>query len=212
MPRVTRRLFLARHGEPLHRDVFYGHHDMPLSPRGHEQAKAQARWFANVALDEIWTSDLTRARVGAQAVLATSPATLRVTAALREMHLGVVEGVPHREAAVRWPALANLAYDDMLDQRFEGGGQSVRELDAQVQQFVVPALRACERPEGFSLLIYAHNTVVRLLLAHAAQIAPAGYVKFVPDVGSISCITWDAPLANALWTRARIAWSNRVPS
>jgi broad specificity phosphatase PhoE len=57
-------LVLVRHGETVwHAENRYaGRSDVPLTPRGQEQAGALARWATGAGLDAVLTSPLCRAR------------------------------------------------------------------------------------------------------------------------------------------------------
>ena len=92
---------------------------------------------------------------------------------LREMSLGALEGMPHAEAMQRYPQWAGRSYLDMLDARMPQGGESVRDLSVRV-------LESIERVAGAHagvvegrwppVVIYAHNTVARVLLGIAAAL------------------------------------------
>ncbi|MCB9568762.1 MAG: histidine phosphatase family protein [Myxococcales bacterium] len=211
---MTHRLYLLRHGEPARRDIFYGHHDIHLSERGLAQAQAQAAALAPLEIAALHASDLTRARVGGEAVAARGAdrPPLRCVPALREMHLGVLEEQPFAAALATYPEHARLRYEDMLDVRLPGGGESVRD----VADRVIPWIRGLvrEHPDGGrprNLVLVTHNTVIRILLAFAAGLGAAGYTRFAPALGSISRIDVD-PGADDIFAGATIALANWRPS
>lgn len=215
------RIYLARHGEPDPSDIFYGHADVPLSPRGRDQAAALARALAGVPLAAIYSSDLERTIAGAALIAAEGPHRPAPVAlpALREMHLGVLERLSFRDARARVPELARLGYDDLLDHRMPGGGESVRDLAARVLPCVAGliARHACAPGAGRqssppAIAIVAHNTVNRVLLACAAGLGPAGYTRFEQALGSLSRI--DVRHGWSLedpWARTRIGLANGSP-
>ncbi len=215
------RLYVLRHGEPERRDLFYGHHDLGLSPRGLAQARAQAERLGRVPLVAIYTSDLERARVGASLVAEQTGAPIHVDPALREMSLGALEGVPHAEALERYPEWATRSYMDMLDTRMPGGGESVRDLSERVLTCTERLVRAhagpAERDRWPVALIYAHNTVARVLLAQAAGAGPAGYTRFMQRYGAINRLELPLDAGNRdqapaiRWERASIGYCNRDP-
>lgn len=212
-------LYLVRHGEPVAADLFYGHADVPLSERGRGQAEAAARALAGVALAGIYCSDLSRAVVGAELIAShgedrPTPVALR---ALREMHLGVLEQVSFGDARARVPELAGRSYDDMLDYRMPGGGESVRDVADRVLPCVTELLARHARPRGETgrppaIAIVAHNTVNRVILACAAGLGPGGYVRFEQALGAISRVDlrgdWSA---DDLWRATRIGLANWSP-
>lgn len=216
------RLYLLRHGEPARRDVFYGHYDIELSERGLEQAEAQADRLADIPFVAIYSSDLSRARQGAQLIAQRRGLSLQIEPALREMSLGALEGMPHAEAMERYPQWAGRSYLDMLDARMPDGGESVRDLSVRV-------LASIERVAGAHaglvdgrwppVLVYAHNTVARVLLAQAAGATVAGYTRFVQRYGAINRL--ELPVVGPSgggegdnridWSTAVIGYTNRDP-
>lgn len=210
------RLYLLRHGEPELRDGFYGHTDVELSPRGRAQAAAQARALAGETLCGIYSSDLRRTRDGA-ALLAESAGRPPPIAcpALREMHLGVLERVGFREAQERHPELAGRRYEDMLSFRMPGGGESVQDLADRVLPCIL-ALIASHLPSEHAgpatIALVAHNTVNRVLLACAAGLGPAGYMRFEQRFGAINRIDLAAPWSPGdPWATARVSLANWQP-
>lgn len=212
-------LYLVRHGEPVATDLFYGHADVPLSERGRRQAEAAARALEPVSLSAIYCSDLSRALVGAELLAAHGEArpTPIAARALREMHLGVLEQVPFADGRARVPELAGRSYDDMLDFRMPGGGESVRDLADRVLPYVADLFARHARPPADtgrppSIAVVAHNTVNRVILACAAGLGPAGYVRFEQALGAISRIDLRADwTADDPWRATRIGLANWSP-
>jgi broad specificity phosphatase PhoE len=201
--------------------MFYGHADVDLSARGVRQAAAIARVLAREPLTAIYSSDLARATVGAAQIAALGPERPApiALAELREMHLGVLERVPFREGRARAPELARIGYDDLLDHRLPGGGESVRDLAARVipcvTAIVTRHLRGPGEPRRTpppAVVVVAHNTVNRVILACAAGLGPEGYVRFEQAHGALSRI--DVPdlwCAADPWARTRIGLVNWSP-
>ncbi len=214
---IALRLYLLRHGEPELLDGFYGHEDVALSPRGRTQAAAQARALADLPLQAIYCSDLQRTGAGAALLAATAgrPAPVALPA-LREMHLGVLERVRFVDAKLRHPELTARRYEDMLDFRMPGGGESVQDVATRVLPCVAEliARHARTSPEGQppAIALVAHNTVNRILLACATGLGPTGYFRFDQSLGAINRVDLLAPWSNdAPWATARLALVNWVP-
>lgn len=213
-------LYLLRHGEPVASDLFYGHADVPLSPRGEQQAAAAARALAGVPLAAIYCSDLQRAARGADMLAEhgeARPAPIALPA-LREMHLGVLEQLSFRDARARVPELAGRRYEDMLDYRMPGGGESVRDVAARVLPCVAGLIARHARttgPQGQAtpaIAIVAHNTVNRVLLACAAGLGPAGYTRFEQALGAVNRIDLHEDWSDVdPWTATRIGIANWTP-
>jgi broad specificity phosphatase PhoE len=219
-PGVGLRLYVLRHGEPERRDMFYGHYDIGLSPRGVEQARAQAERLREVPLQAIYSSDLQRAQRGAALVAEGRELRVRIDSDLREMSLGVLEAMPHAEAMERYPQWAGRSYLDMLDVRMPDGGESVRDLShrvlASVERLALEHAGPATCGHWPTVLMVAHNTVARVLLAMAAGSGVGGYRRFIQRYGAINRI--DVPMhdggqmAGSIdWAAASIGYTNRDP-
>jgi broad specificity phosphatase PhoE len=205
-------VYLLRHGEPADTRVFYGHTDVALSPRGRDQVAAQVGVLSRAKLDAIYSSDLTRARLGADAIAAHHGLQTRVDEDLREMHLGQLENVPYAEALEKFPQLAGRSYRDMLDYAFHGGGESVRDVARRVLPAVGRAIVEHASAGAAGIAIYAHNTVTRVLLAEAAGVGVSGYARFEQRYGAVSRVDFDRQrLADDPWAAASIAYCNIDP-
>lgn len=93
-------LLLVRHGETDWNAErrYQGHADIPLNARGREQAQALAEQLAGEALDAIYSSDLSRARVTAQIVGDRLDVPVIADPDLREIDVGDVEGLTFEES------------------------------------------------------------------------------------------------------------------
>lgn len=213
------RLYVLRHGRTVAHGIFYGHDDVVLDDLGRRQAAAQAEALRPAELAAVWCSDLCRARDGATLVAAPHGLAVQETPALREMCLGLLEGVPHGDALQRHPEHAGRSYLDMLDVRFPGGGESVRDVSERAYAWLDRALddlllRLPAR-SNLAAAVVAHNTVARVLLGRAAGLGAAGYVRFAQRYGAISRV--DLPLRasdhgrRVDWDAAFIAYANRDP-
>ena len=204
-------VYVLRHGEPEDRTIFYGQRDVGLSPLGLAQVQAQAAFFGERPVSRILSSDLHRCVFGAKAVALATGAPITTHASLREMHLGLLEGVPMQDALARWPELADRSYSDMLDFAFPEGGESVRDVAQRIYPQVDAAIEAHEG-DG-ALMLYVHNTVARLLLARAAGLGAEGYVRFEQGYAAMNRLSvprHPEATAKARWGGASIVWCNRA--
>lgn len=199
-------VYVLRHGEPEDRTLFYGQLDVGLSQVGEGHIRAQVEFFAERPIRTIVSSDLSRCSRGAHAIGERCGVSVRTDPALREMHLGVLEGVPMAEALERMPELAGRSYMDMLDYAFPEGGESVRTVAARVLPVVE---RVVWDAEG-DILLYVHNSVARVILAAACGLGPEGYVRFEQRYGAINRLRVDAA-ADTPWARSAIVYANRAP-
>jgi broad specificity phosphatase PhoE len=103
---ASRTLVLLRHGRTAwnHALRVQGQVDVELDDVGREQATAAARVLAKLGPSLLWSSDLVRARVTADAVAEATGLTPTYDERLREFHLGERQGLTHHEYAALDPA------------------------------------------------------------------------------------------------------------
>jgi len=102
------RILLLRHGEPLFPGKtrrFLGSTDVPLSPRGREQAEAMRFTLRDLPLSRIITSPLRRASETASLLAAGHSSRVETVEALREIHLGTWENRTFDDVAAAEPEL-----------------------------------------------------------------------------------------------------------
>jgi probable phosphoglycerate mutase len=142
-------LWVVRHGEtPRSRErLIAGWADIPLTPRGAEQARGLRTVLEGCHFDGVWSSDLARAIETARLAWGEPRQDRRI----RELNFGALEGLA-------WAGLDPLVRSAI--ERFEDfaapGGESVAELRSRVSEFI-DAL-----PAGRHLVV-THSGVVRTI-------------------------------------------------
>jgi broad specificity phosphatase PhoE len=153
---LPQRLLLWRHGRTEWNATGrgQGHLDVPLDDTGHKQALLAAPYLAALRPDAIVGSDLSRAADTAAAVAEITGLTVRPDPRLREMHLGLMQGLTREEARARYPA-ESAAY--------EAGdpGPSGREPYDAIAARAVPAVL---EPQVETLLVVSHGGTIRAVL------------------------------------------------
>ena len=159
----VRRIVVVRHGITDHnaRGIWQGHLDSPLTEAGLAQARAAAAALASYAPDVVACSDLQRARVTAEIVLAHLPGCeLRIDPRLREIHVGRWQGLERAEMAARFPDAAALL-TGRADFRRGVDGETYGELGDRMRAAVTELLR--DVPAGGTLLLVSHGVSARVL-------------------------------------------------
>jgi 2,3-bisphosphoglycerate-dependent phosphoglycerate mutase len=162
-------LILLRHGQSQWNleNRFTGWVDVPLSPRGEEEARAAGEKLRGRRIDEMFTSVLKRAIDTATLALGAAgigPVPTVRDAALNERMYGDLQGLDKAEAARRFGAdqvkLWRRSYDVQPP-----GGESLADTAARVIPYwrdrILPELRA-----GKNVLIVAHGNSLRALVMH----------------------------------------------
>ena len=82
-------------GQAAYEARFTGQSDVSLSPLGERQAEALGRRLAAEKLDAVISSDLSRARATAEAIVRYSRLPITIDQDLREISLGEWEGITY---------------------------------------------------------------------------------------------------------------------
>ncbi len=159
----TTRFCLVRHGETDWNVArrLQGYTDIPLNPRGLAQATqlAQALEKSQLQFDVLYTSDLQRAAHTANAIVEIFHTTAIPNSALRERHLGNLQGLTLDEASVAEPELwrAHLARE--LDHELSGG-ESISQFASRIKD-VMEKLR--HEHTGKTILLVSHGGVLDMM-------------------------------------------------
>lgn len=182
--RPLTRLLLVRHGESTwnREQRLQGQRDPGLSPCGRRQAERLARRLASEPIAAAYASDLRRAWETARIALAGRAIPLVLLPALREVNLGLWEGLTVAEVQERFPEMWARRRADPAGYAVPGG-----ETLAQVQARAVRAVETIARAHpGQTVLIVTHGMVLRTLLCRWQ--------------GWPLAAVWDLPVANGvLW-------------
>ena len=153
-----------RHGESEGNAarIFTGHLDSPLTEAGRRQAAVVADVLAQVKVDRVIASDLSRARDTAQAIAARHGLSVETYPELREIDLGEMAGRSFTDAQahpswnedgfVEWPGGESL--DAVFDRAFELIGRVVAD------------------SAGKTIVVVGHGGVTRILVSHFLGILP----------------------------------------
>jgi probable phosphoglycerate mutase len=147
-------LLLARHGETdWNRELrIQGSSDIDLNALGREQAESLADELADVELDAIYASDLSRARATAEAVAARKLLPVRLDARLRERSFGTWEGLTREDIEERY----------LPDDRPDG------ESDEEVRARVLAAIQDISAAHpGEQVLVVSHGGALNAFWHHA---------------------------------------------
>ena len=162
-------LILLRHGQSQWNleNRFTGWVDVPLSPKGEDEARAAGEKLRGRRIHKIFTSVLKRAVDTATLALGTALITdvpIERDAALNERMYGDLQGLNKAEAAKKWGddqiKIWRRSYDTQPP-----GGESLADTAARV----LPYWESRIRPEllaGRNVLIAAHGNSLRALCMH----------------------------------------------
>ncbi len=183
------RLLLIRHADPVggaeHR--LAGRMDVDLSPLGRRQARELGAYLAALPLAAIYSSPLKRARKTALAIARTCPtARMALCDDLREVDLGVVEGLTAWEAWRRWPALFDKALDPATKDFAFPDGEAWSAAEGRAERALAGIARAHE-PED-TVAVVTHGAILGLLLARFSGETRGAWRRYQPRHGSVSTV------------------------
>jgi probable phosphoglycerate mutase len=176
------RLVLTRHGQTVwHRENRYaGSSDIALTDTGRQQADRLAAWTRATRPAAVVSSPLGRALATAQpsaAVLGSEPV---VVEDLREVDFGMAEGRTLSELRADDPDMVARFREDPVTHHFPGADPP-----AAAAARASEALRgvAAKYP-GATVLVVAHNTLIRLALCQLLGIDVRTYRQVFPGLGN----------------------------
>jgi len=173
---MTTWVTLIRHGETdwNAEGRWQGFADVPLNESGRDQARQAAEGLRRAKIDRIITSDLLRAQQTAQIINAVLAVPLHTDPRLREINVGMWEGMTAAEIEQQYPTEyaqnRRLPYTEM----YFPGGESRAELAARSSSALgeLVAMYA-----GEHLLVATHGGTIRMILYDLAGYTPQGKVE-----------------------------------
>lgn len=193
---LTTEIWLVRHGQTDWnlQGRYQGNTDLPLNATGLAQALEMAEIVEGERLLAIYSSDLQRALITAQAVATRWNLPIYRDARLREVRLGEWEGLLFSEIQDRYASNwaereANPLYARPI------GGESVYDLAARAWP-VVDEIAARHSPGP--VLIVAHGLVLATLLCAATHTPLNQTYTMIPENAAVTIVRWPTHSARLL--------------
>jgi probable phosphoglycerate mutase len=155
-------IHIIRHGETTWNASkrWQGQIDTALSERGQQQARLLAAYLRGRAITAIYSSDLMRARATAEPLAAALGLRVRTDARLREMALGVLQGLTIDEIRAQYQHELDALKANWLDHRVPGG-ESRRMMQMRAHELLE---EVDAREAGPEIALVTHGGVVRVLM------------------------------------------------
>lgn len=179
-------LFLARHGQTVwHAENRYaGVSDVDLTEVGRTQAAELAEWAAQHRPDVVVSSPVRRALETANGAAAAIGRELQIESKLAEMSFGIAEGKTMSELRELDPHMVQRFVANPVLEHFPDGedpaGAAERGSSALIQ--------LAHQHQGQTLLVVAHNTLLRLSLCRLIGVDVGVYRRLFPRFNN-GCLT-----------------------
>lgn len=205
-PPGTTTILLVRHAESAAnaQQMFGSQSDTPLTPRGHLQSSRLSAALANVRVDHVYSSDLSRARDTVRPIAASRGLDVVERAAFRERSVGELTGLSFDLAKERYPDAWKVLVTRDPDGR-PPGGESLRDLQGRLAHALDEVIRA---HEGRAVLIGSHGGAIvmmtRYLLGVRELEVPMAFAVSNASVTRIDLVPAGAGVM------PRLVYANRV--
>jgi probable phosphoglycerate mutase len=168
------RLIVWRHGRTEWNATgrFQGQADVPLDDRGRIQAARAAAVLAKLKPTTIISSDLSRARETAAALVAITGLPVRTDRRLREIHVGSWEGLTADEVIQVDPDLAHR-YFRGEDIRRSATGETVAETSERVAAVLSEVGSSAE--DGTTVVVVMHGLAARVGVCRLVGLPPESW-------------------------------------
>ena len=185
------RVLLIRHGESSANkiNVFAGHFDADLEPKGLMQAQKTAQYIAdNYDIYKIYSSDLKRAFKTGKALSDLTGKEIIPSKALREIYAGKWEGSPYMGLLDIFPEDFNTWLTDIGNATCTGG-ESVAQLGERVMSFLTAIAK---ENDGKTIAVTTHATPIRVMqtLVQTGNLSDMKNVPWVSNA-SVSSFVYD---------------------
>lgn len=181
------QLYLLRHGEvetQYHR-VFGGRIDMGLSPAGHQQAAALAKYLKRMRFDAIYVSPLKRAQQTLAPLIESYERQATTMENLSECHFGDWTGLTWEQVHEKYQIHAFHWLEAMEMAKIPNG-----ECGVKFRSRVEPCLKEIlAEHAGQKVAIVCHGGVIRMILAIIFQLPLPKTAQFEIEYASVTHVS-----------------------
>jgi len=159
------RVYLVRHGQVVGHETpsYNGHADVALTEYGIVQYQELRDRLQDAGITACYSSDLSRCATGADIICASLDIRPHLDARLRELNIGIWEGMTWSEIIEKYPLEWNARLEDIVNYRVPEG-ESLLDLADRA----VPALQEIVAAhKGENILVVGHGGMNRTLLLDA---------------------------------------------
>jgi len=156
------KIYLIRHAEAegnIYRRA-HGHYNGLVTPKGYKQIAKLRERFMDIHIDAVYSSDLSRAMVTAQAVAESHGLSVETTDKLREVDLGQWEDVAWGDIEFQYREMIAKFNNDPAGWSVPGS-ESYENVQSRMNDFII---EAAKQHDGGSIAVFSHGFAIRSLL------------------------------------------------
>jgi len=159
------RIHLIRHGQVVGYDQprYNGQTDVALTDLGIEQYHRLRECLTKARISACYTSDLSRCVTGAEIICAQFGIQPVRRSQLRELNIGIWEGLTWEEISQRWPDEWQARLADLVNYRVPEG-ENLLDVEARVMPVITEIVN---QHQGQEVLVVGHGGVNRIILLNA---------------------------------------------
>ena len=198
------RLWLVRHGETEANvaGLYSGHAPTPLTEKGIAQAQTLNNLLRNVPFDNVFCSELERARHTARLVLHDRDVPQRLFPELNEIFFGDWEMRHHRDLS-REDAASYAAWCTDWQNAVPTNGEGFQAFSQRVERFIA---QLADYKDNKNLLVVSHQGVLSLMIARLLSMPAASLWHFRVEQGCWSAIDFCEDFATLKVLNSRAVW------
>jgi len=182
------RIYLIRHGQVVGHDQprYNGHSDVALTEHGLQQYHCLQEYFSTIGLGACYTSDLTRCTTGAEIITGNKGIVPVQRSELRELNIGIWEGLSWKEITERWPTEWQARLNDLVNYRVPQG-ENLLDVQARVMPVITEILA---NHAGEDILVVGHGGVNRIILLNAIGAPLSAMFNIEQNYGCLNIIDY----------------------
>jgi alpha-ribazole phosphatase len=184
------RIYLIRHGQVdgFDQPRYNGQTDVALTDYGVEQYHLLKERLADKSISACYSSDLSRCTIGAGIICPSLGLEAVAMRALRELNIGVWEGLTWQEIRSAWPDGWQERLADLVNYRVPQG-ENLLDVAARVMPVINEIVA---RHQGQEVLVVGHGGVNRIVLLNAIGAPLAGMFNIEQSYGCLNIIDYYA--------------------
>jgi alpha-ribazole phosphatase len=178
------KLYLLRHGETdwNQKSIFQGQTDIDLNKNGQNDARKAVEIFQNMKLDQIYSSDLKRAKNTALMISQDKNLKIKENKQLREISFGDWEGLKFTEIKEQFPKMIVDWQQDPLHYS-PPAGEKLIDFKKRIVNFFTKVIK---QNQGDKILVVTHGGVIKVYLTAILSINPKNFWQFQIDNCSLT--------------------------